>query len=186
MSRPFIPSCPDDLMPLPRVEARESEMVKTLALDAESSKVTFAVRHLWRRIKGEIKLLSGEVLLEKGRPVSLRAKLDATSLSTGHAKRDKDLHSKSFLNAEHYPEILFESTGLEPNGDGGYSVVGLLTLRGVSQPVRFEMSLTGLTSQAQGVLKRFAWGILPYPPSLVLIGKEVHFSIATKALSEPF
>src|SRR6202167_1016369 len=76
-------------------------------LDAGHSAVGFSVRHLMiTNVRGEFEKFRGEVTYDAARPEATRiqATIDAASLNTREAKRDTDLRSPLFFDAEGHPE----------------------------------------------------------------------------------
>jgi polyisoprenoid-binding protein YceI len=71
------------------------------------------------------------------------AVIQAPSIDTGIADRDKHLRSSDFFDAAKYPEIRFESTQIEKAG-AGFVAHGNLTMRGVTKPIVLPFKLTGV------------------------------------------
>ena len=70
----------------------------------------------------------------------VRLVIDATSIDTANAKRDKHLRSEDFLFVEKYPTITFVSTAITKNGRD-YMVQGDLRIRGVTKSIRFPVTV---------------------------------------------
>mgnify|MGYP002467756983 CR=1 FL=1 len=75
----------------------------------------------------------------------LEANFMVGSAETGNAMYDGTLPETDWFNAEAHPEARFVSTAFEQDGDG-YVVSGDLTIRGITQPVRFPFTLTDLSA----------------------------------------
>lgn len=60
--------------------------------------------------------------------------IDVATISTGNKTKDRHAKGKSWLYAEQYPNISFQSTGFQAT-DKGYQVTGELTLRGVKKQI---------------------------------------------------
>ena len=69
------------------------------------------------------------------------AMIDATSISTGIAERDAHLLAEEFLHAEEFPEISYESFEVTTEGKDRLKVIGVLTIRGVSQDVELDVQM---------------------------------------------
>src|SRR4029077_3824275 len=67
--------------------------------------------------------------------------IQASSIDTHNAHRDKHLQSADFFDAAKYPELTFESQSIErtPNG---YLMKGLLTIKEHSLPVSVPFTFT--------------------------------------------
>ncbi len=76
----------------------------------------------------------------------LTATIDATSINTGLGDFDGQIaNNANLLDARRHPEIRFESTALELNGDNRATLTGDLTLRGVTAPVTLDVTFNGAT-----------------------------------------
>lgn len=168
-------------------------------LDPAHTSVEFAVRHMMiATVKGTLNLKEGYVETdEAGRPLRVEARLDARSIHTGVADRDNHLRSPDFLDAENHPEIVFQSTSITPRGEGRYRVEGTLTIRGVTQPIAFEVETYGpakdpwgnerIAAHFEGKLNRKDFGLtwnVPLEMGGLLVGEEVRFSVDTEAVKE--
>jgi polyisoprenoid-binding protein YceI len=58
--------------------------------------------------------------------------VEVASLDTRSAQRDQHLRAAEFCDLENHPRITFESTRIEPRGDG-LRVVGNLSIKGVAR-----------------------------------------------------
>jgi polyisoprenoid-binding protein YceI len=107
-------------------------------LDAGHSAVGFSVRHLMiTNVRGEFEKFRGAVTFDVAHPEAMRveATIDVASINTREAKRDADLRSPLFFDAESHPEMTFVSKSVRAAGDGGLDVTGDLTLRGTTHEV---------------------------------------------------
>ena len=68
-----------------------------------------------------------EGTLELGATPRSTLTIDAASLDTGNARRDKHLRSEDFFDVEHHPQVRFTSTSATVEGDR-------LKVRGRSRP----------------------------------------------------
>jgi len=82
----------------------------TWRLDPAHTRVTFQVPHFYGlvKIKGQFDRYDGELNLGADPAVSLS--VDTDSVSTGIAKRDEHLRSKSFFDAAANPKLTFTSS----------------------------------------------------------------------------
>lgn len=120
----------------------------TVAIDPARSEVSFrseATGHTFagktRRIEGTAALAPGGLLGVEG----AMAGVEAASLSTGNGRRDRKM--RALLDVERAPRIMFRATGFTPGrdsaaGEGAFRGVlaGVLTIRGVTRPVRFDVT----------------------------------------------
>jgi len=76
--------------------------------------------------------------------------INATSIDTDNADRDKHLKSPDFFDVEKNPTISFKSTKVTPAGTNKYSVDGALTMRGVSKQVTLPVEFLGFGKDPWG------------------------------------
>ena len=116
----------------------------TWKIDPAHSEVQFKVKHLMiSTVSGTFKLFNGETQSENEdfHRTKVNFEIDASSIDTNHEERDGYLISPLFLNAEKFPNILFEGS-LNKKGDD-YELDGELTLCGVKKSIRMATELTG-------------------------------------------
>ena len=66
-------------------------------------------------VKGRFASYDGT--LELGARAAAQLTIDAASLDTGNARRDKHLRSADFFDVEHHPQVRFTSTSVTADGD---------------------------------------------------------------------
>jgi polyisoprenoid-binding protein YceI len=114
-------------------------------VDPAHSSVGFQVKHMMiTTVRGHFREFEGTI--ESGEnPEECRAhgSAKAASIDTGHADRDAHLRGPDFFDAEHYPEIRFESRDVEHLGGNVHRVVGDLTIKDQTRRVEFEASVEG-------------------------------------------
>jgi polyisoprenoid-binding protein YceI len=114
-------------------------------LDPGHSAVGFSVRHLMiTNVRGEFERFSGSVSYDAARPEATRidATIDVSSLNTRESKRDADLRSALFFDAEHHPEMTFVTKRAQAVADG-LDVTGDLTIRGATHEVALSIQDIG-------------------------------------------
>ncbi|HRP56659.1 YceI family protein [Agriterribacter sp.] len=126
------------------------------ALDPAHTEVTFKVRHLMiTNVTGSFKKFNSEA--ETGDDDFSKAKViftvETASVTTDNDQRDAHLKSDDFFNAEKYPRIRFESTGLKKKGDNEYELEGNLTIRDVTKAVKLNVEAGGIVVDAYGQTK---------------------------------
>ncbi|MCP4983652.1 MAG: polyisoprenoid-binding protein [Gammaproteobacteria bacterium] len=111
-------------------------------IDPGHTYVSFAINHLgFSTMRGKFDRQSGSLSYDPAsKSASVKIEIDATSIDTGHDKRDAHLQSPDFLNAAESPTITFESTAAQWNGDKLASVSGDLTILGVSKSVTLTVT----------------------------------------------
>jgi len=154
------------------LSAAPARAQETWNIDSGHSAAHFAVRHmLVSTVRGDMGPVKGTVTWDGQdvRTVRVEAVIDVTGVNTRHEGRDKDLRSANFFEVEKYPEMTFTSTRVADVTDGGFTLVGRLTMHGVTRevtldvegptpPVKVRNSLrTGAT--ATTTLNRFDFGL---------------------------
>ena len=92
--------------------------------------------------------------------------IDAASVDSNHAKRDKHLRSADFLEVEKFPNATFISKSFIDKGNGKMDIIGDLTLHGVTKKItinaervaegdRKRKYLAGFAGTTELVLKDF-------------------------------
>jgi polyisoprenoid-binding protein YceI len=128
--------------PIDAAAANATATATRWTLDPGHSAVGFSVRHLMiTNVRGEFERYRADVVYDAAHPEATRveAAIEVASLSTREAKRDADLRSPLFFDAENHPEMKFVSTGARPAADGGVDVAGRLTIRGVTRDVTLSV-----------------------------------------------
>jgi polyisoprenoid-binding protein YceI len=114
----------------------------TWQIDPNHSAAQFAVRHLAiSTVRGAFTKVTGTVQLDSQdiSKSSVEVTIDAASVDTRVADRDKDLRSDHFFDVAKYPTITFKSTKVEQVEPGKLKVTGDLTIHGVTKPVVLDV-----------------------------------------------
>lgn len=117
---------------------------KLWAIDPTHTTVEFAVRSLFFfTVKGSLNTLEGNALLDSAdvRNSSTTVVLQSASINTGNKRRDARLRAASFLDADRYPEIRFESTKVERGTDRDtLRVTGTLTIKDRNKEIVLDVN----------------------------------------------
>jgi polyisoprenoid-binding protein YceI len=170
--------------------------VRMLAIDRSHSEVGFQVRHLLSKVRGRFVDFNGAIAFDEQHPQSSKidVTIQAASIDTAEADRDKHLRSADFFDVEQYPLLTFKSTSVTPRGGNVYDVAGELTIHGVTRPVILPASFLGATQdpwgntryvfEAELTLSRRDFG-LSWNAALetggLVVGDEVRVSISVQA-----
>ncbi|WP_426480828.1 YceI family protein [Chryseobacterium sp. R2ACT005] len=119
-------------------------------LDPTHSEITFKVKHMMiSNVKGSFRTFTAEI--ESEDEFFANAKTTATiqtdSVFTNNTDRDNHLKSAEFFNAEVHPTITFESQALNN------SIVGNLTINGITKPVDLDVDFGGINVDPWGNTK---------------------------------
>ncbi len=107
-------------------------------IDGAHSAANFSVRHLMvSTVRGQLGRISGTVQYDGKDVRSIKADvtIDVNGINTQEPKRDAHLRSADFFDAANHPTITFRSKRVEPAADGGFKLVGDLTIRGTTKEV---------------------------------------------------
>ncbi|OON62408.1 polyisoprenoid-binding protein [Massilia sp. KIM] len=100
---------------------------------------------------------SGTIVLDRAAKTgSVDVSIDATSVNTGFPVFNGHLQGEDFFDTKKYPTISFKSSKLNFEGDKLASVDGNLTIKGVTKPVRLEV--TSFHCMPHPMLKKDACG----------------------------
>ncbi len=107
--------------------------------------ITFKASHLgYSYIIGHFEDFDGEFQYDENAPQASKVNvvIQAKSLDSNHAERDKHLTGKEYFDAEQHPLITFSSTGYEGAADAG-QLTGDLTIKGITRTVTLNVSKIG-------------------------------------------
>ena len=125
---------------------------ETWAVDKDHSTVSFQVRHLVTKVRGQFDAFAGTVHLDPQHPEqgNVEFAIDAKSIDTDNAKRDEHLRTPDFFDVASHPQITFKSKKVVPLGTNRYAVAGTLTMRGVAREVTLPVELLGTSKDPWG------------------------------------
>lgn len=108
--------------------------------------INFRVKHLgYSWLVGRFDTFSGtfsydDKALDKA---TVSVEIDTNSVNSNHAERDKHLRSADFLDVAKFPRATFVSKSVKAAGEGKATIVGDLTLRGVTKEVAIDAVVIG-------------------------------------------
>jgi len=116
-------------------------------IHSTTSRVGFCVDSLIGRVEAEFEGFRGGLALRRevwGDESQMLVMIDSESLKTESDFVRDMLKSDRFLHAQRFPSILFVSTALKWENETTASLYGILTMHGVSKPVRFRIEVTDI------------------------------------------
>ena len=166
-------------------------------IDPTHAAVEFSVKHMAiSTVKGAFRTFtaSGETD-DAGLPTALTMEIEASSLSTNNEQRDGHLRSPDFFDVASFPTLTFRSTSVTGNADR-VTVVGELTIRGITKPVTLTGEISGVVTDpwgnqrtsiaVRGKISRKEWG-LTWNQALefggVLVSDDVSLSVEAQAVA---
>jgi polyisoprenoid-binding protein YceI len=132
--------------------AASQAQAATYKIDPEHSTVMFRVRHLVGHVTGSFDKFQGEFTYEPGNPKVWKASatIDASSVNTKVAARDKHLRSDDFFSVESYPNLSFVSTKLTGAKGDHAKLVGKLTILDTTKTVALDLEIGGVEKGNDG------------------------------------
>ncbi|GAA1791918.1 YceI family protein [Luedemannella flava] len=171
----------------------------TFALDPAHTTVGFVARHLMvSKVRGAFEDVTGTITVgEDPLASSVDVTIATKSISTGQADRDNHLRSGDFLNVEAHPELTFRSTRVADFKGGEFTLVGDLTVAGVTREVELAVEFEGVAKSPWGQevvgftatteIDREDFG-LTWNQTLetggVLVGKKIKIEIGAEAIRQ--
>ncbi|XRQ09618.1 YceI family protein [Actinomadura welshii] len=125
----------------------------TWAGDPVHSDVSFKVRHMGvGKVRGTFALTSAALTVGAGAETggAVTAVIDAASVHTGNEQRDQHVRSAEFLDVEKHPTIEFVSTEVRDFDGETFTLVGELTLHGVTRTVQLKTEFLGVVTDPDG------------------------------------
>jgi polyisoprenoid-binding protein YceI len=120
----------------------ETRTLEQWIADPSRTTVEFEVAHLWglHTVRGRFRSFDGVYLVgPAGTEIELT--IDAASVDTGNAARDKHLRSADFFDVAEHPRVRFTSTHITGLGNGRVHISGEVQAAGRTVPVVFDGSV---------------------------------------------
>lgn len=123
------------------------------ALDPTHSDLGFKIKHLMiTNVSGTFKNFQVEMETdgEDLNTAKIIASADMSSINTNNEQRDTHLRTADFFETDKYPQLLFRSTALNRMDDENFQLLGELTLKGITKPVKLNVEYSGTTKDPWG------------------------------------
>ena len=138
--------------------------------------------------------VSGTITWDAGNPSASKVSVEIpmSGLRAFSADFDKHLSGTDFFDVAKFPDARFQSTSVTPAGTNRYTVVGDLTLKGITKPVTLDVTVNGAGEHpmmklqavgfdATGTIKRSDFDLGMYAPA---VSDDVKLRITTEAMME--
>ncbi len=154
LCEPFLNSKVDASLMASMLTAAENGQL--YRINQESSQVGFCVDSQLSRVEGSFRDFRGGLALDSGTSSDGQAMvvIRTDSVDTDATLIKQLLKGDSFFDVENNPEILFVSTGFEWTSATTAKLEGDITLRGVTRPVVFDVTLTEITQASKDADKK--------------------------------
>ena len=121
---------------------------KTLPVDAKSSKLVWGAKKVTGTHAGNIPLTSGSLVVDGDKLKGGSFVFDVKNLTVTDVK-DAEMNGKltghlkspDFFAVESHPEAKFVITSVTPKSAGAYDVTGKLTIKGITNEVKFPATV---------------------------------------------
>lgn len=171
----------------------------TYKIDVDHSTVGFKIRHLLSKVDGRFNQFEGTIDYDPEKPETWKANatIQAASIDTNVAPRDKHLRSADFFDVEKFPTLTFTMTEVTDVTPAGAKLKGLLNLHGVEKPVVMDLQIHGVAKDPWGNVKAgftaaakinrkdfgLAWN-KALESGQVLVGEEVLITLEIEAIQQ--
>jgi polyisoprenoid-binding protein YceI len=172
----------------------------TYKIDPVHSSISFKVRHFFSDVSGNFTKFEGTIDVDPTHPEksSVSAKIDATTIDTKNANRDKHLRSEDFFAVEKFPAITFQSKSVKQTGADSGDIIGDLTMHGVTKEIILHARFLGKGNGMGGKpisgwevtsdpIKRSEYGLTwsKAVGGTAVVGEEVRVTIDVEADKSP-
>jgi polyisoprenoid-binding protein YceI len=161
----------------------------TYKVEPAHTQVLFSVSHFgFTTYYGNFSGVSGSLAVtpKKIADMAVSISVPVASVATTSTKLDGELKSADWLDAAHYPAMVFRSTKVTQTGPYEADVEGMLSLHGITKPLTLHATFNGagvnmldqkqtLGFQLSGALKRSDYGVSKYVP---LVSDDVTLMIS--------
>lgn len=167
-------------------------------IDASHSQLTFSIRHLVSRVRGQFGVWSGMITADPANwsTASVEVTAEASTIDTNNERRDADLRSPDHFDATANPRITFRSNRITRFAGDSLTAAGDLTIRGVTKPVVFRGQFSGIMGapgkrragfQAVAVVNRKDYNMMwnRAVEGGNLLGDEVRIELDVAAVEQP-
>jgi polyisoprenoid-binding protein YceI len=130
--------------------------MSTYKIDAAHSEITFKVKHLMiTNVTGSFTQFDAtlDASTEDFSDAKITFEADVNSITTNNEQRDGHLKGDDFFAAEKFPKLSFSSTSFNKKSDAAYTLIGDLTIRGVTKQVELAVEYGGTATDPWGQVK---------------------------------
>ncbi len=172
---------------------------ETYTIDPVHSSVGFSIRHLVSKFTSTFTKVSGTISYDASAPEksAVAATVEIGSINTANDTRNGHLldAEHNFFDVAKFPSATFKSTAWKKTGEDTFDVSGDLTIKSVTKPIVFKVTLLG-TGPGMGGATVSGWDITTKinksdfgvnGPAMLgkALGDEVTLNIAVEAGFKP-
>jgi polyisoprenoid-binding protein YceI len=150
--------------PGPRIDL--GPLVGTWRLDPSATTVRLRTKAMWgmATVNGTLRATEGVGTVGEDGSMTGTVVIDAASIDTAQAKRDKHLRGPDFFDVERFPLFTYAVTSAALEGGGLVSILGTFTGHGQTHPLTGRGTVTSadastITLTVEADLDRSEWGM---------------------------
>jgi len=143
-----------------------STAVEKKKVNVQESTIKWTGEKLTGSHEGTINLREGYFEIKDGKITGGEFTADMTSINVtdltagnGKEKLEGHLNSDDFFGTKTYPTAKFVMTTVVEKSDGVYGVAGKMTIKGKTNPIAFDLKVTGDTATTSLVIDRSKYDI---------------------------
>lgn len=139
--------------------------ITTKKVNADASTLQWKAYKVTGSHMGEVPMKNGELKFDGDQLVGGSFTVDMTSLvvqdleGDSRAKLEGHLKSDDFFGVSKHPEATLNFTDVKATGKNSYQVTADLTIKGITKPVTFDMSVYGSKATANVKIDRAAYDV---------------------------
>lgn len=113
-------------------------------INNSQSKIQFSTKHSGNKITGNITKWQSDIFFDHNNPENskIKAVFDVQYIKTANNIYDKALITKDWLDLKNYPKARFQSLRISKKSDNIFTMIGNLTIKGISKRVDFDFTLS--------------------------------------------
>ena len=123
-------------------------------IDPAHSEIGFKIKHLMiSNVRGIFKQFDASIYTtgDNFESVEVDCWIDAASVDTGSADRDKHLIGPDFFDSANFPQLSFTANTVENvDKDGSYELWGELVIKGISKKIKLDVEFGGVVKDPWG------------------------------------
>ncbi len=121
-------------------------------IDDTHSFANWTIRHVASKTSGTFSDITGKILIDSENLAnsSVEAKINMLSVNSSHAKRDKHIKEKDYLDTEKFTEMTFVSKKITATTNTEGVMIGVLTMHGVAKEMTFPFKVLGFGTDPWG------------------------------------
>lgn len=138
---------------------------QTKKIDAQKSTITWLAKKVTGEHTGTVNLKEGNLIFKKGKVAGGNFTVDMASLVTTDlsgdwkGKLEGHLKSDDFFGTEKNPTSTLVFKKIAAKANGVYTITADLTIKGITNPITFDLAVKGNTASTKLTIDRTKYGI---------------------------